>query len=116
MDGASGWRDLIRSRANAPLAEHLIRLVERLHSDYGVIPRPPKGNRRDYVSLMPPDGSSARMGAITIGSGRFYGCFKAARRDQLIGVVPLAEPAEGSYLARHIRSDSDEGRDCCTIW
>lgn len=108
VDSSYAWRDQIRSRARSRHdADRLIRLVERLAAEYGIEPRAADGARRDYLSLYPRGHQRGRVGAITLGSGRFYAVFSPDRAVVHHRSLPQTTLAERKYLTRYINSDSD---------
>lgn len=114
MAGLSdGWRDQVRTRAeSAHAASVLIGLVERLERDLGVRPKRATGKKQSSLALLPPAETRGRIGAITIGSGRFYAHFPADRIDVHHSALPGTQIAESErvWLTTYVRTPGDVDR------
>lgn len=77
-------------------------LLERLNEEFGLVGTRPSTGSRPYLNFYPESRyGDARIGALTLSSGRFYAVLNPDLADEFSG----AEPAEGRYLTCYLRDD-----------
>lgn len=75
-------------------------LLDRLHDEFGLVGSRPATGERPYLNFYPaPRYGDARIGALTLTSGRFY----ATMNPDLTAEFPGSEPAEGRYVTCYVR-------------
>ncbi len=97
--GAFRWME-----EHAPAAQQRTQrqLLERLHEEFGLVGTRPSTGSRPYLNFYPASRyGDARIGALTLSSGRFYAVLNPA----LASEFPGSEPAEGRYLTCYLRDD-----------
>jgi hypothetical protein len=91
---------------HAPARQHglLNELLARLRDEFDLAGSPPSTGSRPYLNFYPePRYGTSRVGALVLGSSRFYATLAA----DLAPEFPGSEPAEGRYLTCYIRGTDD---------
>lgn len=102
-DGDSRQGALRWMEHHTPAAQQRLQreLLDRLHTEFGLIGSRPGTGTRPYLNFYPESRyGDARIGALTLNSGRFY----ATMNPELAAEFPGSEPAEGRYVTCYIRN------------
>lgn len=104
-DGDSRQAALRWMEQHTPAAQQRLQrtLLDRLHAEFGLIGSRPATGARPYLNFYPETRyGDARIGALTLNSGRFY----ATMKPEFAAEFPGSEPAEGRYVTCYIRDEA----------